>query len=111
MSERRVNRAWAGPALLLTALALGGCSTSISDIPLGSASSDTRAKDTDAYLPVNQLPPARDEAAMDPAERAKVQKELVAARERQASAVAAKDQGQSKDQPKDPAQNAAQASK
>ena len=44
---------------------------------------------------------------MEPAERAKIQKELVAARDRQASAVAAKDQGQSKDQ----AQNAAQAAK
>ncbi len=93
--------------MLLVALALGGCATSIGEIPLDSASSDTHAKDTGAYLPVNQLPPARDEAAMDPAERAKVQKELVAARDRQAIAVAAKDQGQSKDQ----AQNAAQAAK
>ena len=108
--------------MLLTALALGGCSTSISDIPLGTASSDTRAKDAGAYLPVNELPPARDEAAMEPAERAKVQKELVAARDRQASAVAAKDQGQasavaakdqgrSKDQSKDQSQSAAQAAK
>src|SRR6202041_632312 len=111
MSEGRVNRAWAWAALLLTAMVLGGCSTSIGDIPLGSASSDTRAKDAGAYLPVNQLPPARDEAAMDPAERAKVQKELVAARDRQASAVAAKDQGQPKDPSKDQAQNAAQAAK
>jgi len=107
MSCGQINGAWAGAALLLAALVLGGCSTSIADIPLGSASSDTRAKDTGAYLPVNELPPARDEAAMEPAERAKVQKELVAARDRQASAVAAKDQGQSKDQ----AQNAAQAAK
>src|ERR1700722_18081133 len=107
MSERRVNRALAGAALLLAALALGGCSTSIADIPLGSASSDTRAKDVGAYLPVNELPPARDEAAMDPAERAKVQKELVAARDRQALALPPKDQGQSKDQ----TQNAAQAAK
>jgi hypothetical protein len=97
--------AWA--ALLLTALALAGCSTSIADIPLDGASSEARAKDAGAYLPVNQLPPARDEAAMDPAERAKIQKELVAARERQASAAAAKDQGQSKD----PNQNQSQSSK
>lgn len=107
MSCGQINGAWAAAALLLAALALGGCSTSIADIPLGTASSDTRAKDAGAYLPVNELPPARDEAAMEPAERAKVQKELVAARDRQASAVAAKDQGQSKDQ----AQNAAQAAK
>jgi hypothetical protein len=110
MSCGQIKGAWAGAALLLAALALGGCSTSISDIPLGTASSDTR-KDAGAYLPVNELPPARDEAAMDPAERAKVQKELVAARDRQASAVAAKDQGQSKDPSRDQAQNAAQASK
>jgi hypothetical protein len=41
--------------------------------------------------PVNELPPDREEAAMNPAERAKIQSELVAARERQASAAAAKD--------------------
>ena len=109
MSCGQINGAWAAAALLLAALALGGCSTSIADIPLGTASSDTRAKDAGAYLPVNELPPARDEAAMEPAERAKIQKELVAARDRQASAVAAKDQGQSKDQSKD--QSAAQAAK
>jgi len=81
-------------ALLLSALALGGCSIPISDMPMAGTPADAqaRAKDnTGGFLPVNQLPPDRDEAAMNPAERAKVQKELVAARERQASAVAAKD--------------------
>ena len=96
MSRPGVNGAWAGAALLLMTLSLGGCSTSIADLPLGGGSSDARPKDAGAYMPVNQLPPARDEAAMDPAERAKVQKELIAARERQALANAAKDQ--SKDQ-------------
>jgi hypothetical protein len=103
MSGAGVNGALAGAALLLITLSLGGCSTSIADLPFGGASSsDAHAKDGAAYLPVNQLPPARDEAAMDPAERAKVQKELVAARERQASAVAAKDQAQAKDQAAQP---------
>ncbi len=96
MSEKRINGALAGAALLLTALALAGCSTSIADIPLDGASSEARARDAGAYLPVNELPPPRDEAAMNPAERAKIQNELVAARERQA--MAAKDQGQAKDQ-------------
>ena len=91
MSAKQQNGAWAGAALLLVAMALGGCSTSIGEIPIGSAASDTRPKDSAAYLPVNALPPDRDEAAMEPAERAKVQKELIAARERQASS--AKDQG------------------
>ena len=93
----RLNGALAGAALLLLTLSLGGCSTSIADLPFGSGSSDARTKEAGAYLPVNQLPPARDEAAMDSVERAKVQKELVAARERQASAVAAKDQAEAKD--------------
>ena len=109
MSGVGLNGAWAGPALLLMTLSLGGCSISIGDLPLGGSSSDARTKDSDAYLPVNQLPPDRDEAAMDPAERAKIQSELVAARERQASAVAAKDQVQSKDQAKDQGKDQAQA--
>jgi hypothetical protein len=96
MSERRLSGAFAGAALLFVALVLGGCSTSISEIPIGSAASDTRAKEG-SYLPVNETPPEREEAAMDPAERAKVAKELIAARERQASAAAGKDQAPSKD--------------
>jgi hypothetical protein len=96
MSERQVSGALTAAALLLAALALGGCSTSISEMSIGSAASDTRPKEAGAYMPVNETPPAREESAMDPAERAKVQKELIAARERQALANAAKDQ--SKDQ-------------
>lgn len=80
-------------------LALGGCSTSIAEIPIGGNASDARTNEAGAYLPVNELPPAREEAVMDPAERAKVQKELIAAREHQASA--AKEQAQGKDQGKD----------
>lgn len=89
----RKKRALAWGVLLLSALTLGGCSISIADLPLVGTPADApaRAKETGAYLPVNQLPPDRDEAAMNPAERAKIQSELVAARERQASAAAAKD--------------------
>ena len=100
MPGKQLNGALAGAALLLGMLALGGCSTSISEMQLGNAAPDTRTKEPAAYLPVNELPPAREEAAMDPAERAKVQKELVTARDRQASAAAAKGQGQ----PSDPSQ-------
>jgi hypothetical protein len=93
MSVDRKKPAVAWGVLLLSALTLGGCSISIADLPLVGTPADApaRAKETGAYLPVNQLPPDRDEAAMNPAERAKVQSELVAARERQASAAAAKD--------------------
>jgi hypothetical protein len=80
-------------ALLMTALALGGCaSTSIADLPLIGTPADApaRSKEAGGYLPVHDLPPDRDEAALPPAERAKIEAELIAARERQAS-VAAKD--------------------
>jgi hypothetical protein len=81
------KKAMAVAALLAAASALAGCS-SIADMPLeGSA----RAKDTGAYLPVHDLPPDRDEPAIAPAERAKIEAELIAARNRQASAPAAKD--------------------
>ena len=104
MSSKQQNGALAGAALLLAVLALGGCATSISEIPIGSAAStDAKPKESASYLPVNALPPDRDEAAMDPAERAKLQKELIAARERQASA--AKEQG------KDPSQAQSQGQK
>jgi hypothetical protein len=90
----RKKRALALGALLLSTLAVGGCSISIADLPLVGTPADAPARPNEAgaYLPVNQLPPDRDEAAMDPAQRAKIQKELVAARDHQASVTAAKDQ-------------------
>ncbi len=85
--------AFAAPALLLSALALGGCSTSIADMPLVGTPADApeRPKEAGAYLPVHDLPPDRQEPELAPAERAKIQAELVAARDRQASAAATKD--------------------
>src|SRR6202035_5895231 len=93
MSINRKQRALALGALLASALALGGCSISIADLPLVGTPADApeRPKEAGAYLPVHDLPPDREEAAMDPAQRAKVQSELIAARDRQASAPAAKD--------------------
>jgi hypothetical protein len=76
-------------AVLMSALALSGCATSIADMPLADA--PPRPKEAGPYLPVNDLPPDRDEAALAPAQRAKIQAELIAARDRQASATAGKD--------------------
>ena len=93
MSADRRKRSLALGALLVSALALGGCSISIADLPLVGTPADVpeRPKEAGAYLPVHDLPPDREEAAMAPAERAKIQSELIAARDRQASAPAAKD--------------------
>ena len=52
------------------------------------ADAPERPKEAGAYLPVHDLPPDRDEAAMNPAERARLQAELLTARDRQASVAA-----------------------
>jgi hypothetical protein len=79
--------ALAAGALLLLSLSLGGCATSTA----GSSQMDARAQapappKTSTYLPVEDLPPGREERAMTPDERLKLKKELIAARERQAGA-------------------------
>src|SRR6202167_2990486 len=76
--------ALAAGALLLMGLSLGGCATSSS----GSSLMDARAEapappKTSAYPPVGVLPPAREKPAMTSDERSKLQKELIAARNRQ----------------------------
>jgi hypothetical protein len=77
-------------ALLLSALVLGACSISVADLPLVGTPADApaRPKDANGFLPVNDLPPDRDAAAISPEERAKLLKELAAARDRQAAATA-----------------------
>jgi hypothetical protein len=92
MSGNRKKRELALAALLSSALALGGCATSIADLPLVGtpANAPERPKEAGAYLPVHDLPPDRAEPELAPTERAKIQAELVAARDRQASAAAAK---------------------
>ena len=76
----------AGGALLIAALSLGGCSTSVADLPL--FGSDTRAKPADGFLPVGDLPPNRDDPAIAPDEQAQIKAELLAARDRQAQITA-----------------------
>src|SRR3979411_3234178 len=91
MSVVRPRRALAWGALWLSALALGGCATSIAELPLVGTPADApaRPKEAGGYLPVHDLPPNRDEASMVPAEQPKIQAELAAARDRQAAAAAA----------------------
>ena len=77
-------------ALFASALALGGCSTSIADLPGIGLPGDApqRPKEGSGYLPVHDLPPDRDEAALNPKEQARIEAELRAARDRQAAAPA-----------------------
>jgi hypothetical protein len=91
MPVDRTIRLWSMAALFASALAIGGCSTQIADMPGVGVPTDApqRPKEAGAYLPVHDLPPDREEAAMKPAELAKIQAELTAARDRQASTGAA----------------------
>ena len=88
MSKDGKVTALAAVALLLSSLSLGGCATSTA----GSSLMDARAEapappKTSVYLPVEDLP-KREKAPMTPDERLKLQKELIAARDRQASKAA-----------------------
>jgi hypothetical protein len=93
MSVDRSKRALVWGALLTSALVLGGCATSIADLPLIGTPADApaRPKEAGSYLPVEDLPPARNDAVIAPDQQAKIKAELLAARDRQASATAAKD--------------------
>src|ERR1700739_2267259 len=88
MSVYADKRAFALGALFVAALSLAGCSSALVDMQAPGSPSDVAAdpKEAGAYLPVHDLSSHRDEAVISPAERAKIQAELIAARDRQASA-------------------------
>jgi hypothetical protein len=96
MSKDGTTTSLATAALLLSGLSLGGCGTSTA----GSSLMDARAEagalpKTSDYLPVEDLPPKGEKPAMTADERSKLQKELVTARDRQTSAVKAREGGPS----------------
>lgn len=87
MWTARQGRLLALGVLSLAGIALAGCSSQIADLQsVGSTDSSSRVKEVGTYLPVHDLPPERGEAVISPEQRAKIQAELVAAREHQASA-------------------------
>jgi hypothetical protein len=86
VSNERKTAVFAAAALLLSSLSLGGCASTA-----GSSLMDARAEapappKASAYLPVEDLPPPREKPVMTPDERLKLQKELIAARDRQLAA-------------------------
>jgi hypothetical protein len=92
MSKDGKITARATAALLLLSLSLGGCATSTAGSSLMDARAEAQAhpKGADVYLPVHDLPPKREKPAMTADEQLKLQKELIAVRDRQASAGKAK---------------------
>ena len=83
--------ALAAAALLLYSLSLGGCATSTtSSSPMDAHAEAPARPKTSGYLPVENLPPKDEKPAMTADERLKLKKELIAARDRQASGGKAK---------------------
>jgi hypothetical protein len=74
-------------ALAMLALLLGGCATSIADLPLVGVPSDApgRPKEAGSYPAIHDMPADREQSVLNPAEQAKIEKELMAARDRQAT--------------------------
>lgn len=77
-------------ALVLLAHLVGGCSLPLGDLPLVGMPENTPPRtDTPVnYLPVNDVPGPRGTAILTPEEQDKIEKELAAARDRQAESRA-----------------------
>jgi hypothetical protein len=74
-------------ALLSAGFVLAGCSSQLADYT--PADAQVHPREPGGYLPVHDLPPDRDQAIIPPDQRAKIEAELAAARDRQS--VATKD--------------------
>ncbi len=87
MPTDRMKRGLAAALLLASMSALAGCASTVADLPAVGVPTDApaRPKEAGGYLPVHDLPPDRNEQAMKPSEQAKIEAELIAARDRQAS--------------------------
>jgi hypothetical protein len=79
--------------LSLAALPLAGCSSTLASLPLVGEPADAPKAPADpgSFPAVHDLPPPRADTMMGTAEQAQVEKELAAARERQAAEAAAAD--------------------
>ena len=86
IGEHRSLSAAVRPLLLLLSLSLGGCATTNPGSSVMDARAEAPAPATaHAYLPVEDLPSNREAPAMTTDEQAKLKKELVDARARQAA--------------------------
>lgn len=94
MSEGTAGRrtgAGTAASIVLLALSLGGCASTLADLPVVGMPAGAPARPTEqgGYLPIHDLPAPREAALLDPGEQAKLQAELAAARDRQAVALPA----------------------
>ncbi len=88
---RGMGRWSALAGMLLLGLVLGGCASQIADAPLIGLPANTPARPATPpeYLPVHDIPAPRQETVLDPAQRDQLEKDLLTARDRQASGTKA----------------------
>lgn len=85
-------RRWPALAgLLLLGIVLGGCASTIADAPLVGLPANTPARPATPaeYLPVHDVPAPRQETVLDQAQQDKLEKDLLAARDRQTAGAKA----------------------
>jgi hypothetical protein len=85
------GRAGAAAALLALGLVLGGCASTVADLPVVGAPAGLpqRPAQPGEYLPVHDIPTARsNDKTLAPADQAKLEADLIKARDRQAVAPA-----------------------
>ena len=77
--------------VLLLGIVLGGCASTIADAPLVGLPAITPARPATPaeYLPVHDVPAPRQETVLDQAQQDKLEKDLLAARDRQAAGAKA----------------------
>lgn len=101
------------PAIVILALALGGCSV-VADVPLVGvpANAPARPETPGAYLPVHDVPPPRQEEVLSVSDQTRIEKELSEARNK-GKATAASDAAEiaASAPPPPPAKPAKQAKK
>ncbi len=87
----KVWRSSALAGVLLLGIVLGGCASQIADAPLVGLPANTPARPATPaeYLPVHDIPAPRGETTLDRAQQEKLEKDLLAARDRQASGAKA----------------------
>ena len=80
----------------MIALALAGCSIPVADLPIVGLPANTPARPANPgeYPAVHDIPAARAEAVLTPEQQDKIEKDLVAARNRQASGAQKASQSQ-----------------
>jgi hypothetical protein len=82
---RSAARFAAAAVILVTGHLLGACSMPLADLPLVGMPENTppRPETPAPYLPVHDLPAPRSAPVLTPEEQKKIEKELIAARDRQ----------------------------